>query len=71
MKITCEGSVRGVCGHTHRTIEGAVRCIQRDASGCQGQGGYSDRMMVGVDDAGAAAIEDYYCNGNDPLLEEL
>lgn len=43
---TCTGSVRGNCGHKHRTIDGAVRCLERDASGCSRQGGYSDRELV-------------------------
>ena len=40
---TTIGSVRGCCGHKHRTIKAAVDCIKRDQSGCAIQGGYSDR----------------------------
>ncbi len=46
---TTEGSVRGCCGHKHRTIEAAIRCIKRDQAGCSSQGGYSDRSVVRVD----------------------
>ena len=43
------GSVRGSCGHTHRTVSGAIRCLDRDQSGCAGQGGYSDRVIKDSD----------------------
>jgi len=45
---TTSGSVRGGCGHRHRTITGAARCLERDRSGCRSQGGYSDRSIVRV-----------------------
>lgn len=48
-KFKCYGSVRGECGHLHRTIEGAVKCKKRDNSGCKSQGGYSDRNIVAVE----------------------
>lgn len=40
-----EGSVRGACGHRHRTIESVARCIARDQFGCADQGGFSDRYV--------------------------
>lgn len=43
---TTQGSVRGCCGHQHKTIEAAQRCINRDHAGCVRQGGYSDRSVV-------------------------
>ena len=43
---TTQGSVRGCCGHQHRTIEAAQRCAARDHAGCVRQGGYSDRSVV-------------------------
>lgn len=46
---TCVGSVRGACGHRHRTLSGAVRCAEADRAGCEAQGGYSDRLIVGDD----------------------
>lgn len=39
------GSVRGDCGHHHRTLSGAARCLRRDEAGCASQGGYSDRSV--------------------------
>ena len=43
---TTIGSVRGCCGHQHRTIEAAQQCVNRDHAGCVRQGGYSDRSVV-------------------------
>ena len=44
------GSVRGCCGHKHRTIDAAQRCVQSDQSGCKSQGGYSDRSVIVIED---------------------
>lgn len=44
------GSVRGNCGHHHKTIEAAQRCIDRDMVGCKSQGGYSDRFIHLIED---------------------
>lgn len=43
---TTYGSVRGGCGHKHRTIETACRCMQRDQRDCKSVRGYSDRSVV-------------------------
>ena len=43
---TTIGRVRGCCGHQHRSIEAAQRCVNRDQAGCAKQGGYSDRSVV-------------------------
>jgi hypothetical protein len=40
---TCWGSVRGGCGHAHRSVQAAFACCRRDQNGCRQQGGYSDR----------------------------
>ena len=45
---TTTGSVRGSCGHKHRSRELARACIARDHRGCEAQGGYSDRRVVKV-----------------------
>ena len=45
---TC-GSVRGCCGHEHRSIKSALDCLSRDRHGCRAQGGYSDRSIVYAD----------------------
>lgn len=49
----CVGPVRGRCGHRHRTLHAAQQCHDRDSSGCQQAGGYSDRSIVLVDDDGS------------------
>lgn len=46
---TTEGSVRGCCGHKHRSIATAKRCIDNDQAGCATQGGYSDRYVIHYD----------------------
>lgn len=43
--LRCVGSVRGWCGHRHRELTAAVRCLQADQAGCKSQGGYSDREI--------------------------
>jgi hypothetical protein len=43
------GSVRGECGHRHKTLAAAQRCLERDMEGCAMQGGYSDRRVVAVE----------------------
>lgn len=45
----CDGSVRGHCGHKHRTVETAIACLERDSQGCKSQGGYSDRSVYRSD----------------------
>lgn len=54
---TTKGSVRGSCGHTHRTISGALRCLERDRSGCKSQGGYSDRSVYDSDGRRAYTLD--------------
>lgn len=48
MKYTTSGSVRGSCGHNHKTLGAAYDCLLRDRSGCRSQGGYSDRRIFRV-----------------------
>jgi len=43
---TTIGSVRGDCGHKHRNIWAAARCLANDQAGCASQGGYSDRRIT-------------------------
>lgn len=52
----CEGSVRGSCGHQHRTVHAAEACIDRDQGGCASQGGYSDRSLYLVRKDGTREI---------------
>jgi hypothetical protein len=49
MRYTTYGSVRGCCGHAHRDIIGARKCLERDAEGCRAQGVYSDRGVRQID----------------------
>ena len=55
-----EGSVRGSCGHAHRTIKGAFDCAAKDQRavkrGNPGGGSYSDREVARAD--GMAMSED-------------
>lgn len=46
----CRGDVRGQCPHKHRTLSAAFRCLQEDRVGCSRQGGYSDRVVVRIED---------------------
>lgn len=48
MYYTTSGSVRGSCGHRHRTVAAATKCMRRDHEGCVSQGGYSDRIILFV-----------------------
>lgn len=48
------GSVRGSCGHKHRTIGAAHACAEKDRRDCAGLPGgnaYSDREVCRVDGA--------------------
>ena len=51
-RYTTEGSVRGSCGHRHRTLDAARACLRRDENGCASQGGYSDRVITDADGSG-------------------
>jgi hypothetical protein len=50
---TAEGSVRGSCGHNHRTIKAAFDCCAKDQRavkrGNPGGGSYSDRDVARSD----------------------
>lgn len=45
VKFVCVGSVRGWCGHEHRSEDAAERCCDRDQAGCEKRRGYSDRRV--------------------------
>ena len=62
---TTMGSVRGCCGHKHRTIEAAKRCIDRDHAGCVRQGGYSDRTVVYSDGSELSSDDQDYVDNLD------
>jgi hypothetical protein len=49
---TTRGSVRGSCGHQHRTMAAALSCLQKDNRCCTARvgRGYSDRQIKAVED---------------------
>jgi hypothetical protein len=51
MRYEAKGAVRGGCGHRHRSIDGALRCAERDQRSCSklGGGAYSDRTVCRED----------------------
>jgi hypothetical protein len=49
-RVMCFGPVRGWCGHRHRSAKAVLKCLADDATGCNSQGGYSDRIPVPVED---------------------
>ena len=55
---TTYGSVRGQCGHVHRTEAAAEKCLAHDQAACRSQRGYSDRMVCVVDAAGCLETMD-------------
>ena len=59
---TTGGSIRGFCGHKHRTIEAAVDCAKRDQSVCARQGGYSDRYVRRSDGAELSESEQEFAH---------
>ena len=62
---TTIGSVRGCCGHRHKSREAAERCLAEDQRGCERQGGYSDRVVVESDADGVLCTDagPYYPHG--------
>ena len=67
----CKGSVRGCCGHKHRTISGGVSCLKRDQSACRSQGGYSDRSIYRLVDGQIEELsENEYYDVSDRLINK-
>jgi len=68
---TTRGSVRGSCGHQHKTMAAALSCLMADQSGCRTHGGYSDRYIRVIDDAGERSMtrdeHDDCCAAEDSL----
>lgn len=70
LTYTTRGSVRGSCGHRHRSLRTTIACLKRDTAGCQAQGGYSDRQALRTDGTDINSDElDYVVAAlsNDPL----
>lgn len=58
---TTQGSVRGGCGHKHRTISAALACRDRDQAEIRrhvGGGAYSDREVVAVEGGQIRPLDD-------------
>jgi len=58
---TTWGSVRGCCGHRHRTLKAAKRCLEKDQRACAnlpGGNAYSDRH-IRIADSGDTAVDRY------------
>jgi len=51
------GSLRGGCGHRHRSIAAAVRCLDRDRRTCLARGERSDRRVVHANGSELVDIE--------------
>jgi len=49
-RFITQGVLRGRCGHSHKTLVGATRCLLKDELWCQAQGGggHSDRRIFVV-----------------------
>ena len=43
---TTYGEERGCCGHRHKSLAAAQKCLDRDRGGCSSQGDCSDRSVV-------------------------
>jgi hypothetical protein len=58
--FSAEGSVRGACGHHHRTAGAAETCRLRDGDVCASLGGgaYSDRNQVVRSDGASLTPDD-------------
>ncbi len=48
---TTIGNMRGSCGHRHRTVDAAARCVARDLAKCRVRGDCSDRIIVALEPA--------------------
>lgn len=54
----CRGDVNGVCDHYHRTLSGAVACLERRRRGCRQQGGYCDASVYEVTGSSSRLVRD-------------
>jgi hypothetical protein len=54
------GRVRGSCGHRHRSILTACKCVNQDYRACRklGGGAYSDRVVRRLDGEPLSEAED-------------
>lgn len=47
--IICFGDFCGWCGHVHKRVDTAKKCLDRHKKGCEMQGGYSDRKLFNLE----------------------
>ena len=64
-----KGSVRGSCGHKHKTISGLQKCLNSElkATRSLGGGAYSDRMPFVVEDSISTRLETE-CGENNEVI---
>ena len=50
VRYTTDGPLRGRCGHQHKSLEGAIKCLDDDETWCRelGGGGHTDRRIFVV-----------------------
>lgn len=60
MTYTAFGSVRGDCGHAHRSARSARRCAAKDERACAAVRGYSDRRAYPESSVLRNAVGDVY-----------
>ena len=66
---TTWGPVRGDCGHAHRSLSSAMRCLASDRDGCRLAGGYSDREIRGISDRREIATYNVVYGPGDAVFE--
>lgn len=66
IRYTTTGDVRGTCGHSHKTIHTAAKCLLRDVNACSSLGGgsYSDRRVARAD---GEALEEWELDAVDAV----
>lgn len=47
-RYTTEGALRGKCGHKHKSIDGAIDCLDADEAVCLTRGGHTDRKILAI-----------------------
>lgn len=54
IRYTTDGPLRRRCGHQHKTLQSAVRCLEEDDAWCRdrGGGGHTDRRILVILGAG-------------------
>lgn len=53
---TTTSAKRGECGHRHRSIASALRCLEKDEASARARGETSDRRILADDGDGLRAL---------------